>query len=185
MAVKPSVVRAPASLISKTFDSASSRMPWLAAGGIQGTGGDLVAHRHQLAQDRPLAHDLGIALDVGRRRRVVGDLPEVGHAAGLLGLRGLFQGLEHRHHVGRATGLDQARDVAEDAAVVVTVEIRLGNLVGDAIPGAVVEHQAAEQRLFGLDRMRRQLQRRQLRIAGLRGIECAGLGHGVVMRSSR
>jgi predicted aspartyl protease len=57
--------------------------------------------------------------------------------------------------------------VAEDAAVVVAVEIRLGDLVGDAVPGAVVEQQAAEQRLLGLDRMRRQLERRQLRIAAL------------------
>ena len=98
---------------------------------------------------------------------------------------GLLQGLEHRHHVGRPAGLDQARDVAEDAPVVVAVEIALGDLVGDAVPGAVVEHQAAEQRLFGLDRMRRQLERRHLRIAGLRGVVCAGLGHGVGIRLSK
>jgi replicative DNA helicase len=37
----------------------------------------------------------------------------------------------------------------EDAAVVVAVEIALGDDVGDAVPGDVVEQQAANQRLLG------------------------------------
>jgi len=55
--------------------------------------------------------------------------------------------------------------VREDAAMVVAIKVGLADDVGDAVPGCIVQQQAANQRLLGLDRMRRQLERRHLRIS--------------------
>jgi hypothetical protein len=97
--------------------------PWPPARRIEGAGGDLVAHRHQLAQDGPLADDLGVALDVGGRRRVVGDLAEIGHAAGLLGDSAAFSSDSYTVTTSAGGRPRSAGDVAEDAAMVVAVEI--------------------------------------------------------------
>ena len=144
--------------------------------------GDFIADGHQLAQHRPLMHDLGIAADIGRRRRRVGDFAQIGKAAGLLDLVGLLDGLEHGDHVGRTGGIDQLADMREDAAVIVAIEIRLADDIGDALPGIVVEQQAAEQRLLCLDGMRRQLERGHLGIRLNEGL-CVGLrqGHHVLL----
>ena len=58
--------------------------------------------------------------------------------------------------------------------VVGTIEILIAQHVTDFFPCLVIEQQAAEHRLFGLERMRRQLQRIELRIAVKRRY---GLGH--------
>ena len=152
----------------------------VATGGVEGAGGDIVADGDQLSEHGPLVDDFGIAANIGRRRRGVGDFAQIGHAARLLDLVALFDGLVDRHHVGRLAHRDQFADVGEDAPVVVAVEIALGDDIGDAVPGRVVEQQAADQRLLGLDRMRRQLERRHLRVGNLVGVGQAGLGHGSV-----
>jgi hypothetical protein len=72
--------------------------------------------------------------------------------------------------------------VAEDAAVVVAVEVLRGDQVGDLVEGVVIEQQAAQQRLLRLDRMRRHAQREQLRVVGLVA-ERFRLGHGLCNRT--
>ena len=52
-----------------------------------------------------------------------------------------------------------------DQPVLVAVEVGVGEQVADAVPGAVVEQQAAEHALLGLDRMRRDAQLRDLVVA--------------------
>ena len=52
-----------------------------------------------------------------------------------------------------------------DQPVLVAVEVAVGQQVADAVPGAVVEQQAAEHALFGLDRVRRHAQLRDLVVA--------------------
>jgi hypothetical protein len=56
------------------------------------------------------------------------------------------------------TALDQARNRVEYQAMIVAIEIFGDHTIGDLIPGRRVEHEAAEHRLLGLDRMRRQAQ---------------------------
>src|SRR3972149_3761377 len=63
----------------------------------------------------------------------------------------------------RCAGLDQLRDVAPDAAVVVPVEVPGRDQVGDAVECLVVEEQPAEERLLRLDRVRAYLDRQVLR----------------------
>ena len=113
-----------------------------------------------------LAHQLRVAADVERARGVLRQRPEIGRPAGLVLVLACLDRLRHRHDVGRLGRLDQPRDMAEDAAVVVAVEILRRDQVGDAVESLVVEQQPAQQRLLGLDRMRRDLQRQQLRVLG-------------------
>src|SRR5262245_18334986 len=58
--------------------------------------------------------------------------------------------------------------MAPDAAVIVAVEVLRRDQVGDAVERLVVDQQRAEQRLLGLDRMRRQVERDELLIGRVR-----------------
>ena len=168
---KPLLLRLPASAISKTGLGLVEQRLDVAPGRIERIAGDFVADGDQLAQHGTLAHDLGVAPDVGGRGRVVGDLAEIGEATGLIDLVRLFDGLKHRHHVGRTAHLDQLADVAEDAAMVVAVEIGLAHHVADAVPGGIVEQQAADQRLLGLDGMRGSLSAATCESTGCGGLK--------------
>jgi hypothetical protein len=56
-----------------------------------------------------------------------------------------LQLLEHGDHVGRLAGVDQRAPMAlKDQPVLVAVEVAVGQQVGGAVPGAVVEQQAAQ-----------------------------------------
>jgi len=57
-------------------------------------------------------------------------------------------------------------NVVVDDAMRVVVEVFAGDDVADPVGGFVVEQQAPEHRLLGLERVRRQLQRGDLRIVG-------------------
>jgi hypothetical protein len=69
--------------------------------------------------------------------------------------------------------------VPVDATVIVAIEVGLGDEIADLVEGVVVEQQAADQRLLGLDRMRRYLERQELRIASclVRGLRLRGACH--------
>ena len=96
-----------------------------AAQRIQGARSDLVAGCHQLAKDGPFAHDLAVAANIGCRRRVLRQLPKIGQTTGVLGFTGRIDGFCHRHHIDRLGPLQHALDGAKDAAMFVTIEIRL------------------------------------------------------------
>jgi len=109
-----------------------------------------------------------------RRGRVAGKGREVGDAACLVLVLARLHRLVHRDDVGGLAALDQPGNVAEDAAVIVPVEIAVGDDVADFVEGAVVDQKASQHRLLGVDRMRRNLEIQQLGIgAGL----WYGLGH--------
>ena len=131
---------------------------------VQCTGGDLVTRRDQPAQHRALAHDLGIAANIGRRRRVLRQRAEVGKPARIVGLVRIAQRLEHRHRVGRLAGVDESADRREDQSVVVAIEVIGADQIGNAVPSGVVEKQSAEHGLLGFDGMRRRAHRRKLGI---------------------
>ena len=125
---------------------------------VEGAVGDFGADADQLTQGRALAHDLGVGLDVGDRRRVFRQLTEVAQATHLRGLTFLVQLLGKGHDVDRGVLVCQLGDGAEDQAVVMSIEITVRNLIQHAFPGVVVQHQTTEHSLFGLDGMRRHLQ---------------------------
>ena len=105
---KPCFEREPSSPMRKILPSASSRIsddrPALR---VEGAGGDLVAGGDQLAQHRALAHDLGVAAQVGRARHALRQRVQVDEAAAFLGLAEALQLLEHGDHVGRLGRVDQ------------------------------------------------------------------------------
>ncbi len=78
------------------------------------------------------------------------------HAAGGLELSGALQVLGDGDRVRRLVALDELRDRAEDQPMIGAVEVLDVDDVRDLVPGALVQHQPAEQRLLGLDRVRRQ-----------------------------
>jgi hypothetical protein len=130
-----------------------------------------------MAQDRAFADDLGITADVRRRWRAVGDFTEIGQAAGLIDFVGLFDRFIHSHHVGRPATLDQLADMAKNPPVIVAIKIAFTDDIRNAIPSAVIEQQAADQRLFRLDRMRRQTQGRDFEIGGGGRLKRTNIGH--------
>ena len=75
---------------------------------VEGVGGDFVAGGHQLAQNRALPHDLGVTADVAGTGHILGQRIEVGQATDFLGLALALQLFEHRDHIGRLAGVDQA-----------------------------------------------------------------------------
>ena len=74
---------------------------------IEGAAGDLVAGGDQLAQDRTFAHDLGIAPDVRRRRRIDGQLTEVGQPTCFAALTCYIQTFSDGHRISRLRSLKQ------------------------------------------------------------------------------
>lgn len=125
---------------------------------VEGAVGDLVADADQLAQGGALADDLRVGLDVGDRGNVLRQFAEIGQAADLGQLSFLLQLLGEGHHVDRLVGLGQLVDGAEDQAMVMAVEIAVGHRIRHTLPGVVVQHQATQHGLLGLDRVRRHLQ---------------------------
>ena len=95
---------------------------------------------------------------------------------------GVFQRLCHGQDIGRLVRAQEGDDMAEDAPVLVTIEIRVGNLAGNTIPDRVIQQEAAQHRLLGFNGMRRQAQLRYRRVGGGRGrglAEGRGFGHGL------
>jgi len=85
--------------------------------------------------------------------------------------------LVHGDHVGRLAGIDQRTDGREDQLVLMAVEVALAQQVPHAIPGIVVQQQAAEHARLGLHRMRRHAQLRHLAIKRRRGKVIIERGH--------
>ena len=129
---------------------------------VEGLGGDLVTGGDQLAQDGALAHDLGITPDVGGAGHELGQLVEVDQPADLFRLAQALQGLEHGDDVGRLGGVDQLGNGLEHQLVLMTVEVAGDEQVGHAIPGVVVQQQAAQHAGLGFDGVRRHTQLRHL-----------------------
>ncbi|CRI63137.1 hypothetical protein THIOKS11170027 [Thiocapsa sp. KS1] len=132
----------------------------VAAVGDIGTGGD------HLPQHRGLADDLGVGLDVGRARGLVDDASEIRQATRAFQLLGALEGLGEGYNVEGLVRSGELGDGLEDEAVLAPIEVTLGDHVGDAVPGAVVQHETAEQGLLGVDVVRRDAQLVEVRARG-------------------
>ncbi|MCY1258040.1 hypothetical protein D9M70_62410 [compost metagenome] len=130
--------------------------------------GDFGTDTDQLAQRRPFANDLRIGLDVGDGRGVFRQFTEVTEATDLRSLTFLVQLLGQGHDVDRHVLIGQLGDRTENQAVVMSIEIAVGDLIEHTLPGVVVQHQTTEYSLFGFDGMRRHFQRGGLQIVLLR-----------------
>ncbi|MCY1368491.1 hypothetical protein D9M69_554740 [compost metagenome] len=80
----------------------------------------------------------------------------------------LVQLLGQGHDVDRHVLIGQLGDRTENQAVVMSIEIAVGDLIEHTLPGVVVQHQTTEYSLFGFDGMRRHFQRGGLQIVLLR-----------------
>ena len=141
--------------------------------------GDVLAGGDEAAQHRALAHDLGIGLDVGGARGVRRQAAQVAQAPGFLQAVLLAQVLGKGDEVAGLAGRHlKLADGVEDQPVVLGVEVLLADLVGQLVPGPVVEQQAAQHRLLGFDGMGRMLGAGSELGAGL-GIWLQGCCHGL------
>ena len=116
--------------------------------------GDLAADLDQLSQHRLFAHDLGIAGDVGPAGCFVGEHRQVGTTLDPVEQIVAREPVGHGDRIGRLMVVLQLTDGAEDQAMGFTIEVALGELVGNLVPGFRGQHQRPKQALFGLHRVR-------------------------------
>ncbi len=102
-----------------------------------------------------VADDACVGADVGGAGRVFDETREIRQAAGRLELPEALQVLADGDGVGRLVALDERRNRREDQPMVGAVEIVRGDDVRNLVPRSLIEHQTAEQRLLGFDRVRR------------------------------
>jgi len=121
---------------------------------IQRIGGNLVSRRHQLPQHRTLANDLRVTPDIGGRWGIRRKFAEIGEATGLIALPGRIESFGNGNDIRRFGVFQQLADLPENPPVLVAIEIAVRDQIADPVPGLIVEQQAAEHRLLGLDGVR-------------------------------
>lgn len=162
----PSSLLARFSAIWNTRDSArSSRSSLLRLRIVAGVG-DLVSHRDHLAHHRALAHDVGVGADVGGARGVFRQLGQVGEAADRIQLAFLLQRFGQGDEVDRLAHLQQTLHLGKDQAMRAAEEVVGDHALRHVVPALVIQHQTAQHRLLGLQRVRRHLQPFHLTISG-------------------
>src|SRR5882672_1432339 len=130
--------------------------PRLAAFGFEGAGDNPVARGDELPQDGSLADDVGIRADVGGGGRITGQGSQVRKTPHLIQHTLAFKVSGKSDGVAGLVAFDQAGDGLEDEPMVVAVEVLGDHTIRDLVPGGGIEHQTAQHRLLGLDRMGRQ-----------------------------
>ena len=118
---------------------------------------DLAGHANEAAQHGLVPDDAGVVGDVGGAGHLVAEFGEEGRAADLGQLTARFQRVGQGDEVDGLAALGQGEHGLEDGAVRVAVEIGRGHDLDDAVQGVGVEQDAAEDRLFGLQVLRRHL----------------------------
>ena len=121
---------------------------------VVGVAEDFVAGVDQVADDRLLADDLGVVLDVGRRRGRVPQLGEVRVAADVLDVLLLPQPFGQRDQVDRVGLVVEGEDALEDFLVGVEVEVFGADELDDVVDDDVVAEHAAEDAALGVAAVR-------------------------------
>ncbi len=151
----------------------------------------LVGDRDHLPHHRPLTHDLGVGIDVGGTRGVLGDLHQIGETTGLFQLLRALQLLLQRDEIDGIARIGEAGHGLEDQPVRAAVEILVDHPFGNPIPGLVIQHQAAQYGLFGLKRVGRDFQLLCLGVFFRRHLLChthknrSGKGTGILQKKPR
>ena len=151
----------------------------------------LVGDRDHLPYHSPLTHDLGVGIDVGGARGVLGDLHQIGEATGLFQLLGALQLLLQGDEIDGVARIGEAGHGLEDQAVGTAVEILVDHPLGHPIPGLVIQHQAAQYGLLGLKRVGGNFQLLCLGVFFRRHLLChthknrSGKGTGILQKKPR
>ena len=157
-------------LVQHFLRTASKRV----VGGVR----DVAGRCRKLAQDRAVANDLRIVPDVRGGRHVADEDAEICEASDVVELLRRRERLGYGDDVGRLAVGDEAKDMLVDEPVRFAVEVRVGEHVAHLVRGFVIEQQPAQHRLLGLERVRGQLQRIELRIVGHGDERACGVGGG-------
>jgi hypothetical protein len=123
--------------------------------GVVALGRDVGGRADEVSQQRPVAHDARVVDDVGGRGDALGELGQVRGAADVGELARGLQRLGERDEVDGLAALRELEHGAEDLAVRAAVEVLGPQQLDDAVERAVVEQHAAEDRLLGLEALRR------------------------------
>ena len=113
--------------------------------------GNVLGRINQLPQHRTLVHRFGIGANIGRRRRGLCQLGQIGMAASGLKLPGGQQPVSDGNDVNRLPQINQFGDLAKDGAVLGAIEIFGCNEFCDGVPAIGRQQQAAYDRPLGLD----------------------------------
>ena len=120
----------------------------------------------ELAQNRAVAHDFGIATNIGSRRRTVHQTVEIGQPADFARFVFGFELSVDRNDVRGAPFGTHLLDLFIDHTVFATIEIVGRKNVGHLIERVVVKHQTAQDTLLAFYRLRRQAHGGHFRIMG-------------------
>ncbi len=126
--------------------------------------GNVGADANELAQDGALTHYRGVGLDVRRAGGVFGERGEIRQPARIIQFLMVVEPLGKGYHIIRLRARGEAGDGAKDQAMIAPVKIVFAHQVRDVVPGEIVEHEATQHRLLGLDGVRRRLELRGFRI---------------------
>ena len=121
---------------------------------IEGGGRDLITGADQFAQNRAIAHDLGIAANVARTRHVLGQRVQIGEPPHLLCLALVLQMLKNGNDVSWLIAVDQHTDRGVDKTVLMAVKVCIHQDVTHPVPGFVVKKQATDHAGLPFNRMR-------------------------------
>ena len=120
---------------------------------------DLGADPDQAAQERHLAHDLGVAPRVRDHRHGLGEREHGGAAADLVERAALIEAVAHRDLVDWLGALVEIEHRREDLAVPAAVEVLGLEHLGGLGDGRLREQHCAEHGLLGVEILRRQAPR--------------------------
>ena len=127
--------------------------------GIECTGDDAGADIDHAPEERSLTHDFRVSTDVGGAGRITRQRAKVAQTARIFDERMSLEMFGQRYHVDRLVAAGHRGGGLENQPVVGAIEILSRQDVGDRVPSGGLEHEPAQDRLFGLDGMRRDPQR--------------------------
>ena len=142
-------------LTMKIFDSASSSSSRAVHVPVERLGHDRRRDLDQPAQDRLLAHDLRVVLDVRRRRHGVDEEADVVLAAGAFEIAAALKLVRERERIDDASALGDPDHRAEDPAVALGVEHRVVDEFDRAENRVLVDQHRRQHRLLGVLGVRR------------------------------
>ncbi len=120
-----------------------------------GGGGDLAADADQVAAQGQVEDRAGVVADIGGGRGAVDQVGQVAQAAQFLEGRIVLELVRQQDGLGQLALADMGLDRLEQPLVEGLVEVAALQAVGQALIGRVVVQQHAQQRLFGLQVVRR------------------------------
>ncbi|SYL11021.1 Uncharacterised protein [Klebsiella pneumoniae] len=115
--------------------------------------GDLIGDRNHIADHRTFTDDISISINVRRTWRIFRKFCQIGKTTDIFQLAAGFQRFRQGDQVNRSSLLEQALHLTENRPVRAAEKVLAGHTFRDIIPTLVVQHQSAENGLFGFQGM--------------------------------